>query len=84
MNTTKQVYKQTGYTIRKIAQKFTPDETPSLVTNIHIRIYQDDGELQTLDDDEDEITRCVVEERIGSAEEKFYEHAVAILRKVLK
>ena len=84
MNATEQVYKQTEYAIRKIAQKFTSDENPSLITDIHIRIYQDSGELRAFDDDENEITRCVVEEWIGNTEEKFYEHAAAILRKTLK
>ena len=84
MNTTEQVYKQTEYAIRKIAQKFTSAESPSLVTDIHVRISQDSGEIQAFDDDENEITRCVVEEWIGNKDENFYEHATAILRKTLK
>ncbi len=61
--------------IKKIAQKFPLQEESSPVTDIHIRVVQESGEMLAFNDDEDEITRCVVEEWIGNTDENFYESA---------
>ncbi|MFZ1235861.1 MAG: hypothetical protein WAR39_02475 [Prevotella sp.] len=54
------------------------------VPDIHIKISQDSGELLAVDDDENEITRCVVDEWIENNDETFFENATIVLRKTLK
>ena len=51
--------------IKKIAQKFPAqpsNEENAVLTDIHVRVSQDSGELLAFDDDDTEITRCVVEQ----------------------
>lgn len=70
--------------IRKIAEKFPYSESPSLLTDIHLRVSQDSGDLIAYDDDDQEITRCVVEQWIDYKDEDFYDGATAALRNQLK
>lgn len=68
-----QTIQQTRRFLKKIAQKFPLDNDSSLVTDIHIRVVQESGEMLAFDDDDNEITRCVVEEWIGDNNEDFYD-----------
>ncbi len=86
MEITEQTTQQIERFIKKIAQKFPSseiDET-SLLTDIHVRVSQDSGELLAFDDDEQEITRCVVEQWIDSKDENFYQEVEKILRDILR
>ena len=67
--------------IRKIAQKFPVDKAPSLLSDIHRRVSQDSGEMISFDDDDVEITRCVVEQWIDNNEEDFYKYVESALHK---
>lgn len=73
---------QTERFLRKIVEKFPTYDDTSIMTDVHVRISQDSGELVAFDDDDKEITRCVVEQWIGNQDENFYEKATATLRKV--
>ena len=72
--------------IKKVAQKFpTVEESEaSLLTDIHIRVSQDSGEMLAFDDDDVEITRCVVEQWIDCKDENFYEEVADCLRGLLR
>lgn len=70
--------------LRKVTQKFTSAEEPSTITDIHVRISPDSGDLMAFDDDDNEITRCVVEEWIENKDENFYTVAASLLRSRLK
>ena len=59
------------------------DET-SQMTDIHVRVSQDSGELLAFDDDDNEITRCVVEQWIENKDEDFYDEVAKLLRDVLR
>ena len=59
--------------LKKIAQKFPASDDASLVTDIHVRVVQESGEMMAFDDDDNEITRCVVEQWIGNNDEDFYD-----------
>lgn len=83
MENTEQTTQQVERFLKKIAQKFPASEDTSTLTDIHVRISQDSGELLAFDDDYQEITRCVVEQWIDNKDEDFYENAAAILRNVL-
>ena len=66
MEMTEQTIQQIERFLKKVAQKFPQaegDETSAL-TDIHVRVSQDSGELLAFDDDDQEITRCVVEQWI--------------------
>ena len=84
MKANEQTQQQIERAIRKIAQKFPNDEDTSILTDIHLRASQDSGELLAFDDDDNEITRCVVEEWIDNKDEKFYQDITTILRNILK
>lgn len=84
MEATEQTFLQTERFLRKIAEKFPPcDETP-IMTDIHVCASQESGELIAFNDDDQEITRCVVEQWIGNEDELFYDNAAHILREGMK
>ena len=70
--------------LKKIAQKFPANEDTSLVTDIHVRVSQDSGEMVAFDDDDKEITRCVVEQWIGNTDEDFYDNVERMLHNTIK
>ena len=70
--------------LKKIAQKFPANEDTSLVTDIHVRVSQDSGEMVAFDDDDKEITRCVVEQWIGNTDENFYDDVECVLHNTIK
>ena len=83
MKATEQTLQQTERAIRKVTEKFPPSEEATLLTDIHIRVSQDTGELTAFDDDDTEITRCVVEQWIENKDDNFYKDVAATLRSVL-
>ena len=84
MKASEQTIQQIERLIKKIAQKFPEEEAPTRLTDIHLRVYQDSGEILAYDDDDEEITRCVINDWIENKDADFYEHATNILRQVLK
>ncbi len=70
--------------IRKITEKYPIREDVSVMTDIHVRTSQESGELLAFNDDDHEITRCVIEPWIANTEEGFYDKVAAILREVLR
>lgn len=50
------------------------------MTDIHLRVSQDSGDLMAFDDDGTEITRCVVNEWIENKDDNFNELVTAFLR----
>ena len=83
MKETEQTLQQIERAIRKIADKFPQNVETGILTDIHIRVSQDTGELMALDDDDNEITRCVIEQWIENKDDRFYEEAEATIRSVL-
>ena len=86
MEITEQTILQVERFIKKVAQKFpTVEESEaSLLTDIHIRVSQDSGEMLAFDDDDVEITRCVVEQWIDCKDENFYDEVADCLRGLLR
>jgi hypothetical protein len=83
MKATEQTLQQVERALRKVADKFPPNEEASILTDIHIRVTQETGELTVFDDDEQEITRCVIEQWIDNKDDSFYEDVTNTLRSVL-
>ena len=65
---------------KKIAQKLPATDDPVLMSDIHLCVSQDSGELLAYDDNDNEITRCVVDEWIDSKENDFYDMVAVVLR----
>ena len=86
MELTEQTIQQVERFIKKVAQKFPTSENDedSVLTDIHVRVSQDSGELLAFDDDEQEITRCVVEQWIENKDENFYNDIAKHLRDILR
>ena len=79
MKASEQTTQQIERFLKKIAQKFPLNEETSLVTDIHVRVSQESGEMVAFDDDDKEITRCVVEQWIENNDEDFFESVHDIL-----
>ena len=82
-----QTIQQVERFIRKVAQKFPAqlsEEDNTVLTDIHVRVSQDSGELLAFDDEDNEITRCVVEQWIDNKDENFYDEVAKPLRDVMR
>ena len=84
MKPSEQTTQQIERFLKKIAQKFPANDDASMVTDIHVRVSQESGEMVAFDDDDKEITRCVVEQWIGNNDEDFYDSVEATLQTVIK
>ncbi|MGI6223318.1 MAG: hypothetical protein ACOYJG_06895 [Prevotella sp.] len=84
MTATEQTIQQIERMIRKIAQKFPASDEASVITDIHLCVNQDSGEMLAFDDDDKEITRCVVEQWIDNKDKNFYDEVKYELRNSLK
>ena len=69
--------------LRKLAQKFPNIDEPSFMTDLHLRVSPESGDLMAFDDNGTEITRCVSDEWIESKNADFEENATNILRQEL-
>ena len=79
MTANEQTYQQIERALRKAASKFLPQTDCLPLTDIYLQVKQESGELLVFDDDDHELTRCVVEEWIGNRDERFYDEVQPIL-----
>lgn len=84
MTANEQTYQQIERALRKAASKFSPDAETKPLTDLYIQVKQESGELKIYDDDDNELTRCVVEEWIGNTDENFYSAVRPIVIKSIK
>jgi len=83
MNTTELTFQQIERAIRKIADKFPPSEEANIMTDIHLRVTQDTGELMAFDDNDEEINRCIIEDWIDNTDDDFFDEIPSVFRKCL-
>ena len=83
MKATEQTLQQAERAIRKIAEKFPANEEATQLTDIHIRVSQETGEMLAFDDDDNEINRCVIEQWIDNKDDDFYKDVANTLRSIL-
>ncbi len=83
METSEQTILQIERAIRKVAAKFPANQEATVMTDIHLRVTQESGELVAFDDDDNEITRVVIEPWIDNKDENFYQEVTTVLRNVL-
>ncbi len=84
MKASDQTIQQIERLIKKIVQKFPEVAEPTCLTDIHLRVFQDSGEILAYDDDDNEITRCVVDDWIENKDDEFYDHVTSVMRNILK
>lgn len=84
MNASDQTLQQIERALRKAASKFPAQAECYPLTDLHLQVKQESGELLVFDDDDNELTRCVVEAWIGNQSETFYDEVQPILIQVLQ
>ncbi len=83
MEANEQTLQQIERALRKAASKFDPTAECPPLTDLLLQVIQESGELRIYDDDDNELTRCVVEEWIDNHDEQFYSHIQPILTGVI-
>ena len=83
MKASEQTYQQIERALRKAASKFVNDTDNLPLTDLYIQVKQEGGELRIYNDDDEELTRCVVEEWIDNHDEDFYTQVQPILSKAI-
>ncbi len=66
--------------LAKVVEKFPAQVEVLPVTDLYIRLKPEGGEVLVFDDDDHEVTRCVVEDWIGNTQENFYDRAAPLLQ----
>ena len=80
MKATSQTIQQIERALRKVASKYPEGQEDMVLTDIHLQANADSGELLAFNDDDDELTRCVVEQWIGNGDDNFYKEITPVLR----
>ena len=83
MTETEQTQQQIERFLKKITQKFTASDCDMPMTDIHLRVSQDSGDLMAFDDSDEEITRCVISQWIDNKSDNFYQEVSLLLRSEL-
>ena len=84
MKTSEQTLQQIERTLRKTIEKFPATEEATVMTDIHLRVTQETGELTVYNDDDAEITRSVIEQWIDNKDDDFYHEIAPALRKSIE
>ncbi len=72
--------------LQKLAEKYPQTDTPEVFTDIHIRVSQETGDMMAFDDEDNEITRVVIDEWINPPidAKKFYSGVASALRPAIQ
>lgn len=84
MKTSEQTLQQIGRALKKLAEKFPADQEASQLTDVHIRVTQETGEMLFVDDDDKELNRCIVEQWIDNKDDDFYERITSVVRRCIE
>lgn len=66
--------------LREAVDKYMADGERTVVTDIHLQPKQDSGELIIFNDDDEELSRTIIEEWVDYSEDDFYAIVERILR----
>ncbi len=83
MEISQQTITQVDRALERTIAKFPQSDEATLFTDIHLKVYQESGELLSFDDDGEELNRAVIDDWIGDTSERFFEEATALLRQRL-
>lgn len=70
-------------TVRKAVDKFACGCEQTIVTDIHLQVNQNSGELSIFDDDDGELACIAIEEWMTYESDDFYENVERVLSTVL-
>lgn len=84
MKATAQTIQQIERALRKVAAKYPVGTENLVLTDIHLQVKAESGELLAFNDDDDELTRCVVEQWMENKEEDFYKQVIPVLRQCIQ
>ena len=79
MKATQQTIQQIQRAIRKVAEKF-PSSAEPVLTDLHMQVKPESGELRIFDDDMKELMRIVVDQWLEPTEEDLYENAATAIK----
>ena len=79
MKATAQTLQQIQRAIHKVADKF-PTYTDPVLTDIHLQVKPESGELLAYDDEMEELTRIVVDQWLEPTEEDLYDAAAVAIK----
>lgn len=84
METKEQTISQIERALKKVASKLELNATEQKpLTDVLIQVKQESGELMVFNDDDKELTRCVIEEWIENKEEDFYAQIQSVLKQAI-
>ena len=66
--------------LTKASSKFSKDAEALPLTDILIQVKQESGELLIFDDDDNELTRCVIDDWIGNTSDSFYNDVQEVIQ----
>ncbi|WP_455671912.1 hypothetical protein [Phocaeicola sp.] len=66
--------------LREALEKYVTDGDRTVITDIHLQPKQDSGELVIFNDDDEELSRTIIEEWVDYGEDDFYIKVEGILR----
>lgn len=84
MEIKEQTISQIERALKKVANKLelnVSEQKP--LTDILIQVKQESGELMVFNDDDEELTRCVIEEWIENKDEDFYLQIQSVLKQAI-
>ena len=84
MKATPQTIQQIERALKKIISKYPPTGEEAVLTDIHLQVKADSGELLAFNDDDEELTCCVIEQWIDNNDEDFYETVAEILKQCIQ
>ncbi len=84
MKANQQTVQQIERALRKVISRY-PEGEEAVLTDLHVQVRADSGEIRIYDDDDHELTRCVVEEWIdGDSQDDFYKGVSPVLRQSIE
>lgn len=84
MEIKEQTISQIERALKKVANKLELNVTEQKpLTDILIQVKQESGELMVFNDDDEELTRCVIEEWIENKDEGFYLQIQSVLKQAI-
>ncbi len=84
MKANEQTIDKIARALKKTAARFAQNpETEAELTDIHLQVKQDSGELLVFDDKGEELHRCVIDEWIGNQDEDFYDKIQPVIKRVI-
>ena len=83
MNTSEQSHSAITSTLKEALERYKASDDKSIVTDIHLQPKQDSGELIVFNDDDEELSRTIIDEWVEYNDDDFYKEAGNILKGAL-